>query len=143
MDREEERAYAAALAEVTAPGAVDLAELERAEAANESPAKTELGPVHAPPLQPASTAVAGKAKRALRFAPGGESEAEAKPGKRARFASPPPDASKPQGQRLPSPPAAKREADAEPPPASSTSDPVPSARDEPAPKRARFAQQQL
>lgn len=101
MDREEERVYAAALAEVTAPGAVDLDELagRRTNGATEpgatSPVEVHPGqeperqPKMEPDRLPAPTDAETEAapKRTLRFADEAE---DVKPSKRARFASPPP-----------------------------------------------------
>lgn len=93
MDLEEERAYAAALAEVTAPGAVPLEEItdRRVEPMSSSATPAETDPVKMELDSPALAVieVEGAApKRTLRFAD--EEAAEVKSGNRARFASPSP-----------------------------------------------------
>lgn len=136
MDREEERTYAEALAEVTAPGAVALEELtdRRAEEppsgtatpaedlapATEGQVEMELDPSPVPPVIEVEGA---PPKRTLRFAdeaedevkpskkarfasPGPSAEAEAGPSRRARFASPDAEATPPKRARFTSPPPA-------------------------------------
>lgn len=157
MDQEEERAYKAALAEVTAPGAVDIAEPKSARAEDtDSQAAIKVEP-DATPGPSATTAQADARvphadveagegvpkptpKRTLRFA---EEDLETKPKKRARFASlsPPPsaDAGPSRQARFASPDSSvaapkKRPRFVSPPPA-----PASDTEDEQPPKRARMA----
>lgn len=101
MDREEERVYAAALAEVTAPGAVALEELadgRAGEPASGTATPAEDVPLAAQgrvnmefdpsPVPPVIEVEGAPPKRTLRFAD--EAEDEVKPSKKARFASPGP-----------------------------------------------------